>query len=465
MLRKLHAGEPVTVLTVGSSVVAGTHGNFYLSREAVYAAGARVLTQSMDGCRGASGNLHPGNNGPCSAPGSAQNLMAFINETWPHPGHVLINHGIDGAALEMFLHDACSDPMLPHTADLLLFESHVDDATCARCDTEHFQSVGLERLHHRLAHRLRPGAHPVPLVIMSYLWVSDPQDFNGSWDVGLSLRRCRIVDWRHRLESSLRARSLEDAVSAAAAYYGWSAVSLRNAMWAGLRDGLMARMNLSSVCEYASVFQADQIHPSGAGARLMGDALVWLLNASRAVFYTAAPDARAPTTPLTPGAWAGVHSLCTDAKNFALLPAQSVQNWTWVPGEDIRSKAGNATRYVAKPGLVAHADGAEVALALSTRIARAPRNATVTLLVHYLTSYEQMGDAVLSCTASCVCEPTRLPGTVTENFSVTTTAAVTVTQARRCVLHFVVHATPTGSKFKITRLEVQFSADGDALYA
>jgi hypothetical protein len=372
---------------------------------------------------------------------------------------MLLNRGQAGMTLSYFLDVVCADASLPHAVDLLLFENYMDNATCARCAPVRLGPLEIEQLHHVMAHKFHVGTHALPLVVLSYLWTTEPTDNNMSWAVGLARNRC-VPGWQHRMAASLRERSVEDNLAPALAYYGWSALSLRNAMWAGLRDGMPARHNLSSACEYASAFLNDQIHPNGAGMRLMGDALIALLNASRAVYDADAHDPRPPTRPLTPGAWARRHSMCTDAQQFETTTNGSDAGWAFVAEEEVRDRDTNVTRRVPKPGLLATTAGAAVTVLLNTRFAKAPPDAAVTLHVHYLTSYERMGDAELSCVAGCACADTRLNGTVPEAFSVTTIAALNVTQAERCALRLVARASPRGAKFKLLRLVVETAADG-----
>lgn len=49
--------------------------------------------------------------------------MNFINQTWPHPNHVLVNAGRAGCSLQCFLFLECLEDSLPHSMDLLLIEN------------------------------------------------------------------------------------------------------------------------------------------------------------------------------------------------------------------------------------------------------------------------------------------------------------------------------------------------------
>jgi hypothetical protein len=304
---------------------------------------------------------------------------------------------------------------------------------------------------------------PPPLVVMSYMWITDPQDAPMSWAVGLTRQAC-VPGWRSRLNHT-DTRALEDVLSGAlAAHYAWSALSLRDAMRAGQRAGLPEALNLTA-CEYASALLNDQIHPSPAGARLMGDALIELLDRAVAAYNSTregeGEDDVAPALPASPftrGAWApGGHSRCTDAAHFALVREEHAGEaaWAFVESEEVRDAATGATRRVDKPGLVTTTPDAEVTLALSTRFARTPRAANVTLVAHFLQSYERMGDATLRCVAGCACDALLLRGSASQLFSVAATAAVNVTQSARCRLRATCAPSPRGAKCKLLRLVVQ----------
>lgn len=446
------------MLTFGSSVTEGSHGHFFSSREAVFGTGARALSKSdSESCKSP---------GACDLPGSVRDLMVAINASWPHVNHTLINLGVAGADLVYFL-DTCVGNTLPHTADLLIFQNHKDNATCSG-DQECAGVRGLaiiEKLHHRLEEMLSPShsqrntpshaEQSLPLVLMSYLWVTDPLNDNTSWTVGNNRRACGKSAWEHRMESSLRAAAVEDSFAPLSAFYGWSSISLRNALFASLRDGALERLNVTE-CEFASILLGDQIHPSMAGMRFMGDALIELLHAAVAVYEPRVVTelTRRPRSPFIPDAWTFRRTSCTEAVHFHIV-SENGRGWAFVAGEDVLDHATNTTRFVPKPGLLAHDEGATVTLALKTRLMGTNKDSPVELLVFYLTSYEKMGDAVMTCMHGCSCKSTRLNGTVSELISVESHVSVNVTQSMHCNIQFVTERTVKGSKFKLLRMTVQ----------
>jgi hypothetical protein len=369
--------------------------------------------------------------------------MIFINSTWPHINHTLVNAGVDGASLHFFIEQtACKRKEFPRSADLIIFEQHADAAT----DPGGQQSLTtVEALYLRLTSGV---AIPPPLVILSYLWVTDPKNDETSWDVGNNRHKCLMRTWEHRMESSFRQPSVESVLAPVAAYHGWSTVSMRNFLWGSYRDGLATRLGLND-CEFASILLGDQIHPSEAGARLMGDALILLLKSAMAVY---SPDAHAVLRPVRPYADAAQpvsRMVCVDAEHMAITRNHG---WTFESHDVVFNHATKTFRNVSKPGLVAVEHGAELEVAFSTRLPLVRLSDAVTVFVHYLTSYERLGDATLRCTSGCTCEPTLLRGHVNEVISVDTYARVEVTQSKSCVFSYLTAQTEHGSRFKINSM-------------
>jgi hypothetical protein len=50
--------------------------------------------------------------------------MFFINATWPHPDHVLVNVGQPAMDAFQFASGICIEEMMPPTADLVIVENY-----------------------------------------------------------------------------------------------------------------------------------------------------------------------------------------------------------------------------------------------------------------------------------------------------------------------------------------------------
>ena len=86
LLAKLHSGHSITVVMLGSSVVHGSFGNAFGSRAALFAMGAHACTVSAKERCGAACAM---DGVACRESGTAFDLLAHINETWPHANHTL----------------------------------------------------------------------------------------------------------------------------------------------------------------------------------------------------------------------------------------------------------------------------------------------------------------------------------------------------------------------------------------
>ena len=104
--KRLDAALPVTILAVGSSLVA-THAG---------------CTQKAPSARGPACR-----NTPCgtvcggSTHGWARQVLEWLNSTWPHPGHSLVNLGEAGGSLVSAL-TTCPSTYLNFDVDLALVD-------------------------------------------------------------------------------------------------------------------------------------------------------------------------------------------------------------------------------------------------------------------------------------------------------------------------------------------------------
>ena len=162
---KLLSGRGVTFITLGSSITDGSHGHFYSSRGALRSLGQHTLSRSQRTACKAAGD------GPCVKEGSVADLLVYINATWPHANHTLINLGKAGSDLRELARTGCFDAFLPAEADLVFLQSHADSVLCSKCDEREQAGVSAaETLYRMVLRKLHPGNAP-PAVLMSYLWV------------------------------------------------------------------------------------------------------------------------------------------------------------------------------------------------------------------------------------------------------------------------------------------------------
>eukprot|EP00798_Chlamydomonas_sp_ICE-L_P025071 gene25071-10723_t len=109
ILRKLSAGEPITVVALGSSVTSDFGGCFGREER------IRDMVQIMSLVY----YRHK-----CARHGWIRNMMQIINATWPHEDHVVINNGLPGASGKTYASGTCMELNLPDQADLIIMEHH-----------------------------------------------------------------------------------------------------------------------------------------------------------------------------------------------------------------------------------------------------------------------------------------------------------------------------------------------------
>ena len=81
---------------------------------------------------------------------------------------------------------------------------------------------------------------------------------------------------------------------------------------------------------------------------------------------------------------------------------------------------------------------------------------TALVEIRYLTSYERMGKAQVTCSEGCDCEGGVIDGMSQQHFSLPGSRTFDVTQSKECVLRLEVIKGEGGEKFKILSLSVSF---------
>ena len=80
--------------------------------------------------------------------------------------------------------------------------------------------------------------------------------------------------------------------------------------------------------------------------------------------------------------------------------------------------------------------------------------------VRYLTSYERMGIAEVTCKGGCSCNKSLLDGHIEQRWSVPDGKEFSVTQAKDCILRIDARAGKGGSKVKILSVTLSFREEG-----
>ena len=111
VLAKLHRGRPLTVAAFGTSITESA-GCWHRSMEQLEGSvGAlRLSREDMEGrCTG-------------SSRGYLSTFMRVLNDTFPHPDHLLVNNAMPGSTPAHYLNWFCLEFYVPRRPDLVIIE-------------------------------------------------------------------------------------------------------------------------------------------------------------------------------------------------------------------------------------------------------------------------------------------------------------------------------------------------------
>jgi hypothetical protein len=288
LIKKLENGEPIVVVALGSSIVVDFGGLFHTDLEAIY----KLVPNPTH-------KYYQWDNDPAlSAPtlghhaGWLELFMEYVNQTWPHPDHLLINGGKPGNVPHNFADGSCLENELPRQADLVIIESMgIPDA------------AGLERLTWRVLRHFKEQEQAVrPAVV--YLntvdvaawppkderqWGADNCGAPGGAPPGFNLTRCCMKYTPGALEAAFTHagnRHPNDVEHhELARLYGFGSISHRDFLlpyirakaWEWLRPGF-------GECGFITLTNSDSIHPSHYGKVLFADYLWTYLSVGKVAY-------------------------------------------------------------------------------------------------------------------------------------------------------------------------------------
>ena len=398
---------------------------------AAYACRAHLLQQVaslgpayMTSCRDSSS---PQSRGWLSA------FMTSINATHPHPDHVLVNAGCSAHTFHHYALGACLEDLLPRRPDLLILEHlpHLEDQKLeSKADKEHAALVSLEILLHRLRLRFDPPSLPPTIFLNMHMVAYQGSVKPFSWADWHRARQCLTVETRCHPDcisvfSGLpnvtgNTSASEAATDRVASHYGAASLSFTN-----LVAALMMRVARGAECSavFSAIF-ADAVHPSAMGQLLLSELLVGYLASAR-LAISPDPDLRDPGLLVKPCATAPLDLSTLMVPNMRCFGPTSHEvamafHREDVAGYGLHRQAINVTRAdgwahvvrdggKARPGWVAMAPGSVLRMAISAD-AMPLAGDNKTIIVTFLTSYEHMGQAELSCVTGCSCNTTRFDG-------------------------------------------------------
>jgi hypothetical protein len=439
---RLDAGLPITVVGLGSSIVAG--GGCFNDRSQLYSLVRHVRTR-----------LNPEF---CEPHGWIGSFMSDLNKTWPHKDHVYINLGQPGGDIAQYARHWCFTGTLPRETDLFLVEDHGGNTFWEERGT-HVEQIFIQ-LHHRGRGRRDP-----PMVFVTTAFAVDI--WKAEWKTPVPVERfsqcletgCANADLCADYATSVLTPKTystfgdagEDSWTAVMHWYGYSVLSVRNIFATSIRDRLWGM----SACALSHLFYQDPIHPGPVGTRLYANLLVNHVQEAYA-WYKSIGVAdlhrrHTPRTPVNPNGWAVPIRKCYDVETSTGIPVTESRGWAW--NEETRPG------HVNKPGWTTTQAGAELVIDLSTRVRPRSPNEPAVLTLKYLASYDSMGVAALRCADECTCEQITISASHASHASIEVFASTNITQVHACRLVLTNVSPHDGLKWKLLGLTLETFMD------
>lgn len=421
----------------------------------------------------------------CVRGGWLLDVFQWINTTWPHADHRMVNNGEPASTIQTYA--TCLGSKVEPNADLIIVEPISTGGPSCRgrngC-ADAWKATFEATLRGVL---MLPRSPAVVLLNVFNFCIHDPELCSKG---NLTARGTNESAWSYASLLPAYHLSFDGDARDVAAYYGLPVVSTRGLFFHPAASGRVYPRDL--------VRDRTGVHPTDASSRTLSAALVHVLELAR--YASARPSAMvhtrqssssssrglasAPTQPpsgedsliaLPPPAWltnapgwvqtsaysASHEQVPRRASQFCfnwdsdkvLLPLQS-EGDGWSVEEEYHGKL--------KPGLRTRREGAEarIALPVGERAGRDEVNGT--LAVRYLSTFhsDEVGAALLSCAPPCACEARKVDA-YSASFQASIDLVVRVpfaSSVRRCDLR--VRALPPaesaggGVGFKLTAVDV-----------
>ncbi|PSC68178.1 Acyl-coenzyme A thioesterase THEM4 isoform A [Micractinium conductrix] len=418
---KLLAGQPVTVTFLGGSITWGRGGN---------EGGSFVVR-----------------------------FTEWLNSTWPHPGHRIINHGLPAVTSALFA--ACYDNV-PKDSDLVVLDFAVNDAAVSpngRDKLGYSFSNGQRRGFEQLVRKsLKLRDEPAVVLLQFFSWNATRDKTEGKVVNGMPTGSQPYGD-------SFFWRTIEDELSTVAAYYDAPVMSLRNAAYHLLREqqhGFQWNVSLHHLVDSDAPeaeierqkdaqFFWDENHPwDRTGHRAMAELLMatvsrgvqaaadaHLAHAACAGGHAGVPLALPPLPPLPPPMVTGNYEANATSCHLQEAFENVIQE---EGGFKYEARAPDEDTFVAqKWGLTASKPGASATLRVDTELGGlSGKMDAVQVHLLFLRSWRGMGRALVECEGGCECEATELEGHWERQATLTDLYTLQVSPHPRCQLRVTV---------------------------
>ncbi|KDD73220.1 hypothetical protein H632_c2412p0, partial [Helicosporidium sp. ATCC 50920] len=377
--KKLVAGRPVEVVTLGGSTTAGLGaylGGDYSKRFEAWLQATFDVSPEQARRRAEE-----------SASGSSKGALEDLGgEASNNATHRVLRRGMAAAPSAMF--NICYDALVPPTGDLYVLEFAINDWWGNAFNAA--PRYDLEQLIRRLL-----ALPQRPAVVM-------------------------LLQYAHFTASGLPWNSDEHAQSFFGQYYDVPVLSMRNAVMPYIASGargFQVDTNLLTIitdgkranvpwtgtedAEFRLLYH-DGVHPADlTGHRVLSDLLVGLVRDSLSdTREVEDPTAAAPMPFALPNNVDAHNSACFLQDSLqALAPADQPGKWTWAASNPAAPSVGGQ-----KWGWQASEPGAALLLALDSRVPAQP-DKPAQLVLGLLRSKKRVGSLLVTCVENCTCDP------------------------------------------------------------
>eukprot|EP00878_Enallax_costatus_P012728 GHUV01013292.1.p1 GENE.GHUV01013292.1~~GHUV01013292.1.p1 ORF type:complete len:358 (+),score=39.39 GHUV01013292.1:2608-3681(+) len=257
---------------------------------------------------------------------------------------------------------------------------------------------------------------------------------------------------QHR-EKTQYYHTLEDAYGSLAQYYDTPWLSWRNAVWR------MAELHRYGFNWTDFMWDRDFMHPLDAGHKTIADVAIYLLQQT-ALQVVMSPYGVADLDllleplpkPMFPDNYEGKNRMCVYGEAFRGVVA-SAPGWRFID----EGKPGKR-----KWGFVTDVPGSVLTIKLDTRRSSqtpvGPSGNRMNVMLAYLKSYVNMGQAEAYCISGCSCKPTRLDGHHKLRQSTIFLARLLPSEAGECVIGVKVSKSTSSGKHKFKVMQLVYCA-------
>jgi len=465
-LTKLQNGEPVTIAAVGGSITTGQ--------------GATT------------------NDGVIQ--GYVQMYFKYINDTWPHNDHVLINTAFGGTTSSIYT--MCLEAMVGD-ADMVIVEFSVNDSEETPLkkgqidEDDPSQGSQLKNFERLLRKLMTLPSQPAVVLMHYYSWfLSMPERDNRGdyyWPVQPNIITHDPDQWTN--DRGMYYASIENEYTTIGEYYGLPQLSIRAACYHQMVAGKPGfqthvwRADHEEVTNEDDLFYYDAIHPqTKTGYKMMTDLLVAGLLQQTAIDLMLHPgsngsidsddgsftiiinnnnstDPLSSTTiprPMFYNNWQRNTTTCRLGRDIQGAAVSQTGNWTFIN----EKREGGATD---KWGWISEEVGSSIVLQLDTRSHdttiddnnnKNNNDGNNDVVLAYLRSYEHMGKFSVECTSGCSCDGMKLNGHWNEHKSVTEIEIFPVSQHAECEIRVKVLNASTRGEHKVKLLGLMVMEGG-----